>query len=145
MPHHRPIPQRVDATMTYALDRAQFERISSQPAASRLEEFIAKVALHQQVWGLRSANGWAVVDSEGDDCFPVWPHPDFAAAWAVGDLADCTPQAIALDAWLTRWTPGMEEDGTLVLVFPTNDDDDEGLVISASELEDALLGAMGGR
>ena len=39
----------------------------------------------------------------------------------------------------------MEKDGTLVLVFPTNDDDDEGMVMSASEVEDALLGAMGGR
>ena len=108
--------------MTYALDRAQFERISSLSANARFEEFISRTTLHQQLWGLRSASGWAV-----------------------GDLADCTPQAIALEAWLTRWTPGMEKDGTLVLVFPTNDDDDEGMVMSASEVEDALLGAMGGR
>ncbi|HWS27964.1 MAG TPA: DUF2750 domain-containing protein, partial [Xanthomonadales bacterium] len=71
--------------MTYALDRAQFERISSLSANARFEEFVSRSTLHQQLWGLRSANGWAVVDAEGDDCFPVWPHPDFAAAWAVGD------------------------------------------------------------
>jgi hypothetical protein len=130
--------------MSYPLDPAQFQRVSRLPASPRFDEFVNRVCEHQQVWGLRSANGWAVVDAEGDDCFPVWPHPDFAAAWAVNDLADCKPQAIDLDAWLSRWTPGMDKDGTLVLVFPTNDDDDEGLVMSASELEDALLGAMGG-
>lgn len=127
--------------MTYALDHAEFQRISRLPAAERLDEFIARVALHQQVWGLRSAGGWAVVDAEGEDCFPVWPHPDYASAWAVGDLADCTPQAIALDAWLKKWTPGMEADGTLVLVFPTNDDDDEGLVMEPGELAEELRGA----
>ena len=129
--------------MTYALDPKQFRHISSLPATARFDEFVARAIEHQQIWGLRSAGGWAVVEAEGDDCFPVWPHPDFAAAWAVGDLADCTPQAIALDAWLTRWTPGMEKDGTLVLVFPINDDEAEDVVIAASELEDALLGAIG--
>jgi len=129
--------------MSYVLDPSQFRHISSLPPSARFDEFVSRVIAHQQIWGLRSAGGWAVVEAEGDDCFPVWPHPDFAAAWAVGDLADCTPQAIALDAWLTRWTPGMEKDGTLVLVFPINDDEAEDIVIAASELEDALLGAIG--
>jgi hypothetical protein len=129
--------------MTYALDHAEFRRISRLPASARLEEFIVRVALHQQVWGLRSAGGWAVIDAEGEDCFPVWPHPDFASAWAVGDLADCTPQAIALEAWLKKWIPGMAADGTLVLVFPTNDDDDEGLVMGPEELAEELRGAGG--
>lgn len=129
--------------MTYALDHAEFRRISRLPASARLEEFVARVARHQQVWGLRSAGGWAVIDAEGEDCFPVWPHPDFASAWAVGDLADCTPQAIALEAWLKKWTPGMAADGTLVLVFPTNDDDDEGLVMEPEELAKELRGAGG--
>jgi hypothetical protein len=142
-PHHQSETPTDLSTMSYALDPMQFQRISRLPAESRFDEFINQVAQHQQVWGLRSGNGWAVVDAEGDDCFPVWPHPDFAAAWAVGDLSDCKPQAIDLDAWLSRWTPGMDKDGTLVLVFPTNDDDDEGVVMAASELEDALLGAIG--
>jgi hypothetical protein len=129
--------------MTYALDHAEFRRISRLPASARLEEFVARVARHQQVWGLRSAGGWAVIDAEGEDCFPVWPHPDFASAWAVGDLADCTPQAIALEAWLKKWTPGMVADGTLVLVFPTNDDDDEGLVMEPEELAEELRRAGG--
>ena len=59
MAHHRAIPNRVDATMTYALDRAQFERISSLSANARFEEFVSRSTLHQQLWGLRSANGWA--------------------------------------------------------------------------------------
>lgn len=129
--------------MTYALDHAEFRRISRLPASARWEELVARVARHQQVWGLRSAGGWAVIDAEGEDCFPVWPHPDFASAWAVGDLADCTPQAIALEAWLKKWTPGMAADGTLVLVFPTNDDDDEGLVMEPEELAEELRRAGG--
>jgi len=128
--------------MSYPLDEQQFDRVNKLNAHQRFDEFVAKVTEHEQVWGLSSAGGWAIVSAEGDDCFPVWPHPDFAAAWAVGDLADCTPQPIALSAWMQKWTSGMQEDGTLVLVFPTNDDTDEGLVLGADELEDALLSAL---
>ncbi len=128
--------------MSYPLDDQQFKRISRSPTHERFEELVNRVAETEQIWGLSSANGWAVVSAEGDDCFPVWPHPDYAAAWAVGDLADCTPQPIALSTWMQKWTAGMQKDGTLVLVFPTNDDMDEALVIPADELEDALLAAM---
>ncbi|MBV6412234.1 MAG: DUF2750 domain-containing protein [Xanthomonadales bacterium PRO6] len=129
--------------MTYALTPAEFRRVSRLPGEARLDEFIGRVAMHGQVWGLRSESGWAVVQSEGDDCFPVWPHPDFASAWAVGELADCTPQAIALDAWLQRWIPGMQGDGTLVLVFPTDEDDDGGVVIAPEDLAEEMRGALG--
>ncbi len=128
--------------MSYPLDGQQFERVNKLNAHQRFDEFVAKVTEHEQVWGLSSAGGWAIVSAEGDDCFPVWPHPDFAAAWAKGDLADCTPQPIPLSAWMQKWTSGMQEDGTLVLVFPTNEDTNEGLVLAADELEDALLAAM---
>jgi hypothetical protein len=128
--------------MIYPLDDQQFARISQMNAHQRFDEFVTKVTEHEQIWGLSSASGWAIVEAEGDDCFPVWPHPDFAAAWAKGDLADCTPQPIALSAWMQKWTAGMQKDGTLVLVFPTNGDTDEGLVVAPDELEDALLASL---
>jgi len=128
--------------MSYQIDDQQFKRVSQSSTQQRFEELVNRVTETEQIWGLSSAGGWAVINAEGDDCFPVWPHPEYAAAWAVGDLADCTPQPIALSAWMQKWTTGMQKDGTLVLIFPTNDDMDEALVVAPEELEDALLAAM---
>ena len=73
---------------------------------------------------------------EGEELFPVWPHPDFAEAWAVDDWSDCQPKAIRLDIWLDRWIPGLERDNTLVTIFPV---DEEGTVMTPSEMEESLL------
>jgi phosphoribosylformylglycinamidine cyclo-ligase len=45
------------------------------------------------------------------------------------------------DSWLERWTPGMEQDNTLVAVFPNMDE--ENIVVSPSELKTSLLEEMG--
>lgn len=118
--------------------------MSSRPDAdARLEAFIEGVCRNSTVWGLKSAAGWAVVGADDQDCFPVWPDEAGARAWAVGELADCTPASIDLDGWMQRWLPGMDGDGTLVLVNPSDDDNEEGLVLSPGELEELLLDALG--
>ena len=55
---------------------------------------------------------------------PVWPHQEFASAWEKDDFPDCKPKQIALEEWLMSWLPGMEKNGTLVLVFPLGEDED---------------------
>jgi hypothetical protein len=118
-------------------------RSQSDPQA-RLEAFIEGVSRDGVVWGLKSAAGWAVVSADDDqDCFPAWPNAEAARAWAVADLADCQPAAIDLDGWLEKWLPGMDGDGTLVLVNPSDDDDEEGLVLPPGEIEQLLLEALG--
>ena len=109
----------------------------------RLQAFIDGVSRDGTIWGLRSAAGWAIVGAENEDCFPAWPDAESARAWAVADLADCQPAAIDLDSWMEKWLPGMDTDGTLVLVNPSDDDEEEGLVLPPGELETLLLEALG--
>jgi hypothetical protein len=127
--------------MTYPLNKKEYQSTLRLSPNDRYLHFIARVVEWQQVWGLSSAKGWVVLSSDGDECFPVWPHPDYAAAWATDDWSDCWPEAVDLDTWLERWTPGMEEDGTLVAVFPK--DDEESIVVSPADLKTSLLEEMG--
>ena len=125
--------------MTYTLSPQELKSVERMPAEQRYQYLMSQVAKNGQVWSLYSPSGWAVVSSEGDECFPIWPHPDFAALWINDDWSDCAPKAIDLETWITRWLPGMQEDGTLLAVFPNGDE--EGVVISPAEMAEELRDA----
>jgi hypothetical protein len=125
--------------MSYPLTDSDRSVVSLLSADGRYDYFVEKVIAGGEVWSLQSDDGWVVMISpEDEECLPVWPHEAFAHEWATGEWADCRPAAISLDTWLTRWTPGMEKDGTLLVVFP--DSDEQGTVVAPAELRDAING-----
>lgn len=124
--------------MSYSLSKKDYASVLKLPADQRYEYFIAQVVGSKEIWSLANADGWVAFSSEGDACLPVWPHPDYARAWAVDDWSDCEPQSIELDVWLERWLPGMEADGTLIVVFPN--EMEEGVIVSPAEMEESLVG-----
>ena len=127
--------------MSYELTNSELSALSMLSPEGRYDYFVTKIAANREVWSLQSDDGWVVMRSEDEDeCLPVWPHPDFAAQWANEDWAGCTPAAISLDAWIDRWTPGMEADGTLLAVFP--DDEGEGTIVTPTELLASIEAAL---
>lgn len=127
--------------MTYKLNDKQFESIQKLSDHERYDYFLKKIVLWEEIWSLHSPEGWVELSSsDGEECLPVWPHPDFAKAWAVDDWSDCHPKAITLEVWLERWTPGLERDSTLLAVFPVNEE--EGIVLTPSEFQEALIGEL---
>lgn len=130
--------------MSYQLTDQEYAAIIEAPAEERFDYFVAKAVEGDAVWSLRSDAGWVAMSSEdGEECLPVWPHPDFAAEWATGDWADCKPAAIPLDTWLERWSSGLAKDKTLVAVFPN--ETEEGMVVEPGTLRQALEMELAGR
>tara|TARA_B100001113_G_C20890493_1_gene526756 strand:+ start:114 stop:497 length:384 start_codon:yes stop_codon:yes gene_type:complete len=105
----------------------------------RYRHFVEKVAAHGEIWSLANDEGWVTVSSDGDNAFPVWPHPDYAREWAQGEWADCAPKAVALDVWLDRWTAGLIADETWLVVFPNLKE--QALMVEPQDLDDALRDA----
>ncbi len=118
--------------MPYSLSKTDHDAVLKLSAEERYDYLIHQVMSTGEIWSLANEEGWVAFSSDGDACLPIWPHPDFARLWATGDWADCEPEMIALDTWLERWIPGMEADGTLIVVFP--DDQEEGIIVSPSEM-----------
>ena len=128
--------------MTYQLNEKQYTHTHKQSDDKRCEYFLKKVSDFEEIWSLESPDGWVELsDEDGQVCLPLWPHPDFANAWAVDDWADCQPKMIKLDVWLDRWTEGLEKDNTVLAIFPV--DNGEGLILSPEELHDAILAKLG--
>jgi hypothetical protein len=130
--------------MSYTLSDSDRSVVALLSADGRYDYFVEKAVAGGEVWSLQCDDGWVTMLSHDDEeCLPVWPHRDFAQQWATGEWSDCVPTAVPLDTWLQRWTPGMEQDGTLLVVFPHSDE--EGTIVTPTELGSALEKARGKR
>ncbi|MBN1123429.1 MAG: DUF2750 domain-containing protein [Sedimentisphaerales bacterium] len=108
--------------MSYNVNEKELRSVLSLDFSKRYAYFIKKVCDWEEIWSLRNEDGWVVLgDSEGNECFPVWPAKDFAAMACQGDWKDCEPSSIPLDKWLTSWIDGLRNDQRLVAVFPNQD------------------------
>ena len=94
----------------------KFKQVAELPTADRHAYFVRKVADTQEVWGLYHA-GWATAQVDGKVAISLWPEAAFAQACASGDWMDFQPRAIALEDFLHKWLPGMENHEQLAFVF----------------------------
>lgn len=123
--------------MSYSLSRKEFHSVAGLGAEDRFDYFVEAVIDSGRVWTLGRDEGTVLMSFEGEDCLPVWPHPDFAEQWISGDWSDCRPLSIDMPAWLERWLPGLHEDGVVLAVFPSTEE--EGMVIAPEELKQTLV------
>lgn len=122
--------------MSASLDAIQLAKITAYDADKRFQYLISEVLTHQKIWLLVDEHGCVMLNTEDEDCVPIWPHQEFAQAWATGEWAQCKVESISVAKWRSRWTPGLLSDELAVAVFP--DQHGEGIVISPDELDIAL-------
>ena len=110
--------------------------IEKQSADKRLNYLLKQVQQKRLVWILTDQHGCVMLNSDDEDCVPIWPAEEFAEAWATGEWAECKAEAISLDTWQARWTPGLTEDEVSIAAFPNQQE--EGLVLFPYEFEQEL-------
>ncbi|HZW14029.1 MAG TPA: DUF2750 domain-containing protein [Noviherbaspirillum sp.] len=105
---------------SYRLTEKEFDSVTQLDGPARFKHFVSRVADWQKVWGLRSDSGWVSVGyDDGNSGFPVWPHPQYAAACATGEWAENRPASIDVHEFVESWLLNMTDDGVKVAVFPT--------------------------
>lgn len=119
-----------------SLAKSEHQRLLGLSNHQRYQYFLEKVAETGEIWSLANADGWVTLSSEGDNCLPIWPHSELAADWTSEDWADCKPKSVPLSTWLERWTKGLSQDETLLVVFPNLKE--EALLVDPSELDSDL-------
>ncbi|MCS6849056.1 MAG: DUF2750 domain-containing protein [Anaerolineae bacterium] len=108
--------------MSWKINDKEISSVLALPPAQRYEYFVKKVADFEELWGLADERGWAVYRNEpGQELFPVWPHPQYAAKCAIDAFARCLPRRITLREWLESWLPQLLEEKRLVAVLPSPD------------------------
>ena len=51
---------------------SKIDNVINLTASERYDYFIRKVADFEEVWGLKDAEGWALMGSEEQVLFPIW-------------------------------------------------------------------------
>lgn len=104
--------------------------------AERAAYFVKETVANNKLWILTDEHGCVMLNTEDEDCVPVWPNEEFAQLWATAEWQACKAESISLNKWFSRWSIGLEEDELAVVVFPNQEE--QGLVFYPDELEHEL-------
>lgn len=102
----------------------------------RFNIFFKTVVADLKIWLLIDEHGSVLLNTEDEECVPVWPSEAHALMWATGEWEGFTAEPISLAKWKSRWTRGLEEDELSLVVFP--DEQGEGIILYPDEFEHEL-------
>lgn len=112
------------------------ETIANLNDEDRVKYFLKEVNLHNTIWILTDEHGCVMLNTEDEDCVPVWPSKETAELWVNEEWSTCKAESISLNKWYSRWTQGLIDDELAIVVFPNTNE--QGLIIYPEELEHEL-------
>lgn len=113
--------------------------IESQLTGSPEQRFnhcIKEIREHQKVWILTDDDGCVMLNTDDEDCVPIWPSEYSALQWANGEWEHCKALAILWNEWKSRWTQGLIDDDLCIVVFPF--EEEEGVVTFPEDFEQMI-------
>lgn len=119
------------------MSQTDSNNILKQNAEQRFHYLVNEVATEGLIWVLTDEYGCVMLNTDEEDCLPIWPSQQFAQAWATDEWENCQAESIALDVWKKKWTTGLIDDDLLLVIFPN--DEQEGYIFEPQEFEDAVL------
>lgn len=128
------------------LDPQTIKNIAQYNEEQRYNYFLKTAAKNREIWILTDNDGCMMLNTQDEDCVPVWPHQELAQQWATGEWQDSQAKSIDLDKWFNDWTPGLLDDDLCLVVFPKQENgQEEGLVVFADELDYELKNQLSKR
>jgi len=115
----------------------QLNTIETYDEEKRLSYLLQQAVSNKEIWILADEHGCVMLNTEDQDCVPVWPNEEFAQRWATDEWQHCKAEAISLKKWYSHWSTGLFDDELALVTFPNQDN--QGLVLFPEEFEEALL------
>jgi hypothetical protein len=98
----------------------QYASVLALDAPKRFKHLVEQLADWGQVWGLRTPEGWMLVqDDAGTIAFPIWPHERYAVGYNDATSSGCQAASIEVHDFIDVWLPRFAEERNQVAVFPT--------------------------
>ena len=121
--------------MSYELSDTERNAALQLNADYRFDHFISKLVEHEELFVLTDEHGVMMLTTEEEDCIPVWPHPDYAKAWAEGEgpSANRSPSPSRC-GWIAGWTAWSR----MISAWPCSPTPDQGIVLDPADVADAI-------
>jgi len=120
-----------------SISSEQLNTIETYDEEKRLSYLLQQVVSNKEIWILADEHGCVMLNTDDEDCVPVWPNEEFAQRWATDEWKECKPEAISLTKWYSHWSTGLTDDELALVTFPNQAN--EGFVLFPEEFEQALL------
>lgn len=93
-----------------------------------LSQFLSDVKPSQELWALQdsASEDWVVLDSpnfENTEVMPLWSTEKLAKEHCVEEWSDYAPAKISLAEWLEFWVEDLNEDGVIIGINWSGDDE----------------------
>ncbi|MEI6895621.1 MAG: DUF2750 domain-containing protein [Colwellia sp.] len=115
----------------------QLKTIENYNEEKRLNYLLQQVVSNKEIWILADEHGCVMLNSEEEDCVPVWPNEAFAQRWATDEWQHCKAEAIPLSKWYSHWSTGLTDDELALVTFPSQEN--QGFILFPDEFEAALV------
>jgi uncharacterized protein DUF2750 len=119
--------------MTTGITAATLKTVENYDENQRFNYLLAQIINNNELWLLTDEHGCMMLNSDDEDCVPIWPNKEFAELWINDDWQACKAESISLNKWFSRWTHGLLDDDLSIVAFPNQQQ--EGLVLYADEFE----------
>ena len=119
--------------MTTTLTEQQITDILKFSSEKRINYSLKVFREQKKIWILTDEHGCVMLNTDDEDCIPVWPNQEFAERWATGEWQACQAEAISLNKWRSRWTQGLLDDDLAIIVFPN--ENEEGMMFFPDEFD----------
>lgn len=122
--------------MALPMTEKELQRIVNLNSDERLAYSFKEFSSTQKIWILTDEHGCMMLNTDDEDCIPVWPTAAFAQKWAVDEWKNCKAESINLTRWFSHWSQGLSDDEIAIVVFPN--EQEEGVVFYPDEFEHQL-------
>lgn len=105
--------------MPYKMNEQQLNAVLALNNEERYQHFVSKVADWEQLWGVRTNDGWLVpATPEGVEYFPLWPHPEYAQRVADKNWPGHKAEELNYAFLVSEGLEKLANDNVKVAVFP---------------------------
>ena len=70
------------------LEPEKIKQVLQLDDAQRAVYFVKEAVAQNELWILTDEHGCVMLNTEEEDCVPVWPNKEFAQAWATDEWQD---------------------------------------------------------
>jgi len=106
--------------MSYELSEQERDGVIASSPDKQYKHFVTKAADWGEVWTISNGSTYGkITDGDGQDYFPVWPHPDYARPLLEeGEWADAgyEPECVEVHDFLA-FCERFEQDGHRVAIL----------------------------
>jgi hypothetical protein len=113
------------------------EQIMQMSSDKRYQYLLETIKKQKEIWILTDDDGCVMLNSDDEDCVPIWPSQSLAEYWATNDWSHCKATSVSVDHWQKKWTDGLIDDEINIAIFPNPNE--MGLVLYPSEFAEDLV------